>query len=117
MERLLAWLGDARTEAATIVVGDFNAGPDEPACARLVAAGFRSAFPEANGAEPPVTWPSGLVAPAIDADGAPACLDYVWLRGEVRVRSAPLVVDRPAVDDPGLYPSDHVGIAASVELP
>jgi endonuclease/exonuclease/phosphatase family metal-dependent hydrolase len=117
VERLLAWLGDARSGAATIVVGDFNASPDEPAYARMVAAGFRSAFREANGAEPPVTWPSGLAAPAIDTDGAPACLDYVWLRGEVRVRSATLVFDRPAVDDPGLYPSDHVGIGASVELP
>ena len=51
-------------------------------CAR---AGFRSAYAEANGAEPAVTWPSGLQAPAMDTDGDPDCLDYIWVRGAVRV--------------------------------
>ena len=108
---------DAMTGAdATIVVGDFNADPAEPAYARMVGAGYRSAYAEANGAEPAVTWPSGLQGPAIDDDGDPGCLDYIWLRGAVRVVSARLVFDRPAVDDPGLYPSDHVGVAAQVEI-
>ena len=101
---------------ATIVVGDFNADPAEPAYARMVGAGFRSAFAEANGVEPAVTWPSGLQGPAIDDDGEPGCLDYIWVRGAVRVVSARLVFDRPAVDDPGLYPSDHFGVAAQVEI-
>jgi endonuclease/exonuclease/phosphatase family metal-dependent hydrolase len=101
---------------ATIVVGDFNADPAEPAYARMVGAGFRSAFAEANGAEPAVTWPSGLQGPAIDDDGEPGCLDYIWMRGAVRVVSARLVFDRPQVDDPGLYPSDHFGVAAQVEI-
>ena len=101
---------------ATIVIGDFNADPAEPAYARMVGAGFRSAYAEANGAEPAVTWPSGLQGPAIDDDGEPGCLDYIWVRGAVRVVSARLVFDRPAVDDPGLYPSDHVGVAARVEI-
>jgi len=52
------------------------------------------------------------VAPAIDTDGDPDCLDYIWLRGDARVVSARLVFDRPAVGDPGLYPSDHFGLAA-----
>ena len=101
---------------ATMVVGDFNADPAEPAYARMVGAGFRSAYAAANGAEPAVTWPSGLQGPAIDDDGEPGCLDYIWVRGAVRVVSARLVFDRPAVDDPGLYPSDHVGVAAQVEI-
>ena len=71
---------------------------------------------EANGAEPEVTWPSGLQAPAMDTDGEPGCLDYVWLTGAVRVRSARLCFDRPAVDDPTLYPSDHRGILAELEI-
>jgi endonuclease/exonuclease/phosphatase family metal-dependent hydrolase len=110
---VVEWLDGAD---ATIVVGDFNADPAEPAYARMVGAGFRSAYAEANGAEPAVTWPSGLQGPAIDDDGEPGCLDYIWVRGAVRVVSARLVFDRPAVDDPGLYPSDHVGIAAQVEI-
>ena len=97
-------------------MGDFNADPAEPGPGRLRAAGFRSAYAEANGAEPAVTWPSGLQAPAMDTDGDPECLDYVWVRGVARVDSARLVFDRPAPDDPTLYPSDHLGIATVLEI-
>ena len=84
--------------------------------ARLRAAGFRSAFEEANGAEPAVTWPSGLTAPGMDTDGEPECLDYIWLRGTVRATSARLVFDRPDPEDATIYPSDHFGIAAQLEI-
>jgi hypothetical protein len=50
----------------------------------------------------------------MDTDGEPGCLDYLWLRGVVRAEEARLVFDRPAVGDPTLYPSDHVGLAATV---
>ena len=109
---LLHWLDDASTADATVVMGDFNADPTEPTYARMVAAGFRSAMAEANGAEPAVTWPSGLQAPAMDTDGDPSCFDYIWVRGAVRVEAARLVFDRPHPDDPTLYPSDHLGISA-----
>ena len=97
-------------------MGDFNADPQEPTYARMLAAGFRSAYAEANGAEPAVTWPSGLQAPAMDTDGDPDCLDYIWLRGAVRVVDARLAFDRPHPEDPTLYPSDHLGIGAHVEV-
>ena len=111
---ILAWLDapDAPAADATIVMGDFNADPDEPAPARLKAAGFWSAYATANGAEPAVTWPSGLQAPAMDTDGPPGCLDYIWVRGAARVESARLAFDRPDPEDPTLYPSDHLGISA-----
>jgi hypothetical protein len=63
-----------------------------------------------------VTWPSGIIAPAMDTDGEPGCLDYIWLRGAARPVAARLAWDRPAVDDPSLYPSDHLGISATVEV-
>jgi endonuclease/exonuclease/phosphatase family metal-dependent hydrolase len=122
---LLDWLaGDAGASGGSrpgqpvveIVVGDFNADPAEPAYARMVDAGFRSALLEANGAEPAVTWPSGLEGPAIDTDGEPSCLDYIWLRGSVGVESARVVFDRPAAEDPGLLPSDHFGLSAHLRL-
>ncbi|HTS15203.1 MAG TPA: endonuclease/exonuclease/phosphatase family protein, partial [Candidatus Sulfotelmatobacter sp.] len=53
---LIEWLASLPAVPATIVVGDFNANPREPAYARL-AATFRSASVEANGREPEVTWP------------------------------------------------------------
>jgi endonuclease/exonuclease/phosphatase family metal-dependent hydrolase len=114
--RLIEWLDRSPPHDALVVVGDFNAAPTEPTYARMRAAGFRSAFGEANGAEPEVTWPSGLQAPAMDTDGAPGCLDYLWLRGAVAVDDARLAFDRHAVGDPTLYPSDHLGLAAHVRI-
>lgn len=113
--RLIGWLADLPPVPATIVVGDFNANPSEPAYARLAGI-FRSAFVEANGREPDVTWPSGLQAPAMDTDGDPMCLDYIWLGGAAHASAARLAFHRPAVGDPTLYPSDHVGVVAQVRL-
>ena len=113
---LLTWLSGLPAVDVTIVTGDFNADPLQPTYGRMVDGGFRSAYREANGAEPDVTWPSGLQAPAMDTDGEPRCLDYVWISGPVNVRSARLVFDRPAVDDPTLFPSDHRGILAELEI-
>ena len=114
--QLLDWLSDAPATDAQIVVGDFNADPSEPTVARMLAAGYRSAYAEANGADPPVTWPSGLQAPAMDTDGSPECLDYIWIRGEASVDAARLAFDRPHPEDPTLYPSDHLGIAARLSI-
>ena len=115
-EALIAWLDGAPAADAQVVVGDFNADPREPAYARMTAAGFRSAHLEVNGAEPAVTWPSGLQAPGMETDGDPDCLDYIWLRGAAAVDDCRLVFDRPAVDDPTLYPSDHLGLAAHLRI-
>ena len=113
---LLAWLETAPAHDALVVVGDFNAAPGEAAARRMSDVGFRSAYEAANGADPRVTWPSGLQAPAMDTDGDPACLDYIWVRGGVTVEEARLFADRPAVGDPTLYPSDHLGIAARLRF-
>jgi endonuclease/exonuclease/phosphatase family metal-dependent hydrolase len=112
--QLVAWLEGLPDHDALVVAGDFNAEPDEAAAARMRDAGFASGFAQANGADPAVTWPSGLQAEAIDDDGDPGCLDYLWLRGAIRAEDARLAFDRPAVGDPTLYPSDHLGLAAHV---
>jgi endonuclease/exonuclease/phosphatase family metal-dependent hydrolase len=114
VRQLVEWL--AAEAGSAIVVGDFNADPAEPAYEAMTAAGFRSAHLEANGSEPPVTWPSGIVAPGSDDEGDPGCLDYIWLRGPVSALSCRLAWDRPAVDDPTLFPSDHFGLVARVRL-
>jgi len=122
VEQLVAWLAERPATAADatidgeIVMGDFNADPSEPAYARMGRAGFRSSFLEANGREPEVTWPSGLEAPFKDADGDSRCLDYIWVRGAIAVDSCRLAFDRPAVGDPGLFPSDHLGLTARLTV-
>ena len=109
---LTAWLADITSPL--VVVGDFNAEPDEPTYAHMVEAGFASAFAVANGTEPAVTWPSGIKAPGMDVDGEPGCLDYIWVRGAISVESARVTFDRPAVGDATLYPSDHFGLASRI---
>jgi endonuclease/exonuclease/phosphatase family metal-dependent hydrolase len=113
---LLEWLDAGSGTDGQVVVGDFNAEPDEPAAERIRGAGFRSSYAEANGSDPEVTWPSGLQAPAMDDDGVPGCLDYIWIRGRITVAWARLAFDRPAVGDPTLYPSDHLGIVAELRV-
>ena len=111
---LVAWL--AGMDGPLVVVGDFNAEPIEAAYSVMRDAGFRSAHVEANGGEPEVTWPSGIQAPGMDEDGDPGCLDYVWLRGPIAAESCRVVFDRPSVDDPTLFPSDHFGLVAQVRF-
>ena len=114
--QLADWLAGTPEPVAQVVVGDFNAEPTEPAYRRMVEAGYRSAHAEANGAEPTVTWPSGIQAPGMDTDGEPGCLDYIWVRGPITVESCRVVFDRPAAEDPTLYPSDHFGLAARLRI-
>ncbi len=114
--QLLEWIEAAPPVDAHIVMGDFNATPAEPTYRRMRDAGFRSAYAEANGEDPPVTWPSGLQAPAMDADGHRRCLDYIWIRGAISVESARLAFDRPDPDDGTLYPSDHLGISTHLAI-
>jgi endonuclease/exonuclease/phosphatase family metal-dependent hydrolase len=114
VEELIAWTA-AIPDCDDVIVGDFNADPREPAYARMVDAGFRSAYRETHDSEPAVTWPSGLQAPAMDTDGEPDCLDYIWVRGSASVTASRVVFDRPAVGDPTIYPSDHFGLSATLD--
>ena len=113
---LVSWLADRPATGGTIVFGDFNAEPVEATYRVMIEAGFRSAHAEANGTEPSVTWPSGIQAPGMDTDGDPGCLDYIWISGPLRAAACRLAWDRPAVDDPTLYPSDHLGLVARIIL-
>jgi endonuclease/exonuclease/phosphatase family metal-dependent hydrolase len=99
---------------ATVLGGDLNGVPDEPCLTYLFDAGFRSATREA-GIGDPGTFGSGLVAPTVYR-GPRFCIDYILVRGSARVASAAVAFDRPARDDPGLYPSDHLGLVADLEI-
>jgi endonuclease/exonuclease/phosphatase family metal-dependent hydrolase len=111
---ILAFLDDLPASDASVLVGDLNGTPDEPALAALFAAGFRSAMREVGKGDPG-TFPSGLIAPTIYR-GPRFCIDYVLMRGAARVVDARLAFDQPSAVDPGLYPSDHLGLVADLEL-
>jgi endonuclease/exonuclease/phosphatase family metal-dependent hydrolase len=118
VETLVDWLNTAPPVDATIVIGDFNAEPDEPAARRMVGAGYRSSFAEATGADPLITFPSGLQAPGREYyEGWPeGCFDYIWISGNIRASSARLCFDRPAAHDSSLFASDHRGVLAELEV-
>ena len=69
--------------------------PTRPPTRGCRAPGSAPRTPRRTAPSPAVTWPSGLQAPAMDTDGDPGCLDYIWLRGAVAVEEARLCV-RPA---------------------
>ena len=94
-------------------MGDFNAEPAEPTVRTDAGAGFRSAYAEANGAEPAVTWPSGLQAPAMDTDGDPAASTTSGSAARSGSIERGSRSTGPPSDDPTLYPSDHLGLSAA----
>jgi endonuclease/exonuclease/phosphatase family metal-dependent hydrolase len=111
---ILAFLEQMPETDATVLLGDLNGLPGEPSLSLLFGAGFRSATREA-GIGDPGTFGSGLIAPTIYR-GPSFCIDYVLVRGAARVVSARLAFDQPAADDPGLFPSDHFGLVADLEI-
>ena len=96
-------------------MGDFNADPREPTYAGW-AAGFRSSYADANGAEPAVTWPSGCGAGHGHRRRPRLPRLHLGPGDGARRRGARLAWDRPDPTDPTLYPSDHIGISAHLEI-
>ena len=110
-KRLLEWVDARRGASATVIVGDFNAYEGEPAVG-LLKGRFASAHEAAHGREPEKTWPT----PVNTFDRSPpGCIDYVFVGG-ARVLEAGLAFDEPDAADPTLFPSDHLGVAAKLDI-
>jgi endonuclease/exonuclease/phosphatase family metal-dependent hydrolase len=112
VQQLLAWI-DARENVPCVVCGDFNASLDAPS-ARLMASRFR----------PTQTSPTAFT-PLADHDGAVShpywprmdrCIDYIWVSASIGVAASGVCFDRPSPDDPSLWPSDHAGVWADLEI-
>ncbi len=114
LEYLLAWLDRDIRRLPTVIVGDFNsyAEPPEPAV-QLMKSRFRSAHEAKHGREPEKTW----TTPVNTYDDSPhGTLDYIFVSEEFTVRDAGLAFDKPSRHDAKLYPSDHLGLYAILEL-
>ncbi len=111
--RLMAWLHKRNPVAHRIIAGDLNEVPDGPAITHLRQA-YRSVFVEKQGYDPLATFPTALVQ---NPTGWAGCLDYIFISNAIdRVLDARLFCKKAAPDDPGLYPSDHVGLLTTVEI-
>jgi endonuclease/exonuclease/phosphatase family metal-dependent hydrolase len=110
-EYILSWI-DRHDPLPTVFIGDFNSYEGERTI-EIMKGRFRSAFEAANGHEPEKTWPT----PVNTFDKAPAgTLDYIYVSPEFKIVEAGLAFDQPAADNADLYPSDHLGLYAVLEL-
>jgi endonuclease/exonuclease/phosphatase family metal-dependent hydrolase len=109
--KLLAWTESWSGADARVVVGDFNAYAGEPVLA-LMKQRFASAHEAVHGQEPEKTWPT----PVNTYDPSPpGTLDYVFIDG-ARIVDARVVFDQPHPLDAELFPSDHLGVMAKLEI-
>jgi len=109
---LVSWLSGPGRAPFRVVAGDFNEVPAGPAI-KYMKQTFISAFEAARGSEPLATYPTALVKPTDDWTG---CIDYIFLSSGMIARSARIFCNKPAPDDSTLYPSDHVGIVATLQV-
>ena len=113
VEQLLQWVATRTDAECSVVCGDFNAAPDQPSI-RLMAGTFQAsqfaatAFTPLCDAQGQITHPEW---PRFDR-----CIDYIWFKGKLRVAASGLCFNTPAPDDPQLWPSDHVGVWADLEI-
>ncbi|OQR98182.1 hypothetical protein ACHHYP_20392 [Achlya hypogyna] len=104
------------TLTAAAILGDFNCFPHGDCYKYLESRGFKSAHMTTNGKEPDVTFHQGLEAPTKDV-GDECTLDYIFVKGDkVRVSDVRVIGRSQCDDDSTLYPSDHFGLVASLEV-
>jgi len=113
VQQLLAWIDQRNDVRARIVCGDFNARLGTPS-ADLMASRFR----------PTQTAPTAFT-PLADTDGSVThpywprmdrCIDYIWTSPGIRVAESGVCFDQPSPDDPSLWPSDHAGVWADLDV-
>jgi len=112
-QQLLAWVSSREEVPAHIVCGDFNATLDMPSAA-LMARRFTptqtapTAFTPLAGDCGEVTHPDW---PRMDR-----CIDFIWVSPALRVIESRVCFNRPSPADSTLWPSDHAGVWADLEI-
>ncbi len=131
VQRVLTWLRVTAGELPMIVCGDFNATPDMRTI-QVMKESFASAYEARHGHEPDFTCPTPLVYQfdsmrkglsrignyflSRRVDPWRGTLDYIFVDDNFCVQACDLVLNRPSPNDATLYPSDHVGLCAALEL-
>jgi endonuclease/exonuclease/phosphatase family metal-dependent hydrolase len=111
--QLLEWIGTRDDADCSIVCGDFNAAPDQPSI-RLMTAVYRPTQTQAT-AFTPLREPGGPPTHP-EWERFDRCIDYIWVSKSIRIKASGLCFNRPAENNPELWPSDHVGVWADLEI-
>lgn len=110
--------GPAATELPVVLIGDFNSPGDGSGVTynNLIAAGFAdAALAGGVGGVSTCCQAADLLNPASSLNSR---IDFILFRGAFTVRSADVVGENASDRTPsGLWPSDHAGVAATLELP
>jgi endonuclease/exonuclease/phosphatase family metal-dependent hydrolase len=112
-EQLLEWMQTRRDADFSVVCGDFNAAPDQPSI-RLMSGALRLTQTQPT-AFTPLQEPGGSPTHP-EWERFDRCIDYLWVTESIAVRGSGLCFNKPAPDNPALWPSDHAGVWADLEL-
>jgi endonuclease/exonuclease/phosphatase family metal-dependent hydrolase len=132
VQLLLSWLQEHWGGPPVVICGDFNAGPGTRTI-KILLEQFKSAYAERHGREPEYTYPTPLptsrlhtLHTAVSFLGnirltdlglsRKRTFDYIFLSPSLRVVESKVVLNKPAAHNPHLYPSDHFGLFAIVEV-
>jgi endonuclease/exonuclease/phosphatase family metal-dependent hydrolase len=44
------------------------------------------------------------------------CIDYIWVAGAIELIASGVYFDKPSPTDTALWPSDHAGVWADLEI-
>lgn len=109
---LIGWLNDTGRVPLQVIAGDFNEIPSGPAI-QYMKQTYHSALEETRGYEPLATFPTALTPRSDDWSG---CLDYIFISSTIAVEHAALFANIAHEEQATLYPSDHVGLVALLNI-
>jgi endonuclease/exonuclease/phosphatase family metal-dependent hydrolase len=113
VERILDWM-KTHDGVPQVLVGDFNARPDDAAIRAIMnRGGLHSAFIAVHGVEPAATVPTPL---GRHRDDEEKVIDYIFVNDLIEVQDAWITFDRAHDTDERLSASDHFGLAATISL-
>ncbi len=116
-------LGPCNTELPVIIAGDLNtesptgSPADNAAYQITIGSGFADAWTVSHPGDSGFTWPLHLEDPFTPFATPNQRIDLILYRGEVSLRRAELIGNTAlALTPSGLWPSDHAGVVASIDL-
>ena len=113
VKELVGWIKERNDVNYKIVCGDCNATLEAESMS-FMAQEFR----------PTQSKPTAFT-PLRDAHGEPThadwprfdrCIDFIWISKSIRLLASDRCFDKPSPDNESLWPSDHVGVWADLEL-
>lgn len=110
--QLTGWMRRYKHVPLQVIAGDLGEKPHGRGV-QFIKQSFRSAYEEKHDHEPLATVPTALVRDATEA----ACHDYILIsKGVRRATAVGIFCDQPDKEDSTLYPSEHVGLIATLEV-